>query len=118
VHALSDGIVTISNFISSLDKPEAREFVKKVRDRYGPSTIVSNTTDAHYNLMRFYIGGIERAQGNDKEKVTDDMVDQDAYAQARAAARSRCDPRASRRERIAAGDGERERRPSRRPQQP
>jgi ABC-type branched-subunit amino acid transport system substrate-binding protein len=72
----SDGIVTISNFISSLDKPEAKEFVKKVRDRYGSNTIVSNTTDAHYNLMRFYFGGIDRAQSNDKEKVTDDMVDQ------------------------------------------
>src|SRR5215472_9882609 len=72
----SDGIVTISNFISSLDKPEAKEFVKTVRDRYGPKTIVSNTTDAHYNLMRFYFGGIERAQGTDKEKVTDAMVDQ------------------------------------------
>jgi ABC-type branched-subunit amino acid transport system substrate-binding protein len=72
----SDGIVTISNFISSLEKPEAREFVKKVRDRYGPNTIVSNTTDAHYNLMRFYFGGIERAQSTDKEKVTDAMVDQ------------------------------------------
>lgn len=75
-NAESDGIVTISNFISSLDKPEAKEFVKKVRDRYGPNTIVSNTTDAHYNLMRFYFGGIERAQSTDKEKVTDDMVDQ------------------------------------------
>jgi ABC-type branched-subunit amino acid transport system substrate-binding protein len=72
----SDGIVTISNFISSLDKPEAKEFVKKVRDRYGPKTIVSNTTDAHYNLMRFYFGGIERAQSTDKEKVVDAMVDQ------------------------------------------
>jgi branched-chain amino acid transport system substrate-binding protein/urea transport system substrate-binding protein len=72
----SNGIVTISNFISSLDKPEAKEFVKKVRDRYGPNTIVSNTTDAHYNLMRFYFGGIERAQSTDKEKVTDAMVDQ------------------------------------------
>jgi ABC-type branched-subunit amino acid transport system substrate-binding protein len=72
----SDGIVTISNFISSLDKPEAKEFVKKVRDRYGPKTIVSNTTDAHYNLMRFYFGGIERAQSTDKEKVIDAMVDQ------------------------------------------
>lgn len=75
-HPESDGIVTISNFISSLDKPEAKALVKKVRDRYGPHTIVSNTTDAHYNLMRFYFGGIRRAHGTDKEKVTDDMVDQ------------------------------------------
>ena len=72
----SEGIVTISNFISSLDKPEAKAFAKKVRDRYGPTTIVSNTTDAHYNLMRFYFGGVERANSADKEKVTDAMVDQ------------------------------------------
>ena len=72
----SDGIVTISNFISSLDKPEAKAFVKKVRDRYGQTTIVSNTTDAHYNLMRFYLNGIHRAQTTDKEKVLNAMVDQ------------------------------------------
>jgi urea transport system substrate-binding protein len=72
----SDGIVTISNFISTLDKPEAKAFVKKVRDRYGPKTIVSNTTDAHYNLMRFYFGGIKRAHTVQKEKVTDAMVNQ------------------------------------------
>lgn len=72
----SDGIVTISNFISSLDKPEAKAFVKKVRDHYGPKTIVSNTTDAHYNLMRFYFGGIRRAETTSKEKVLAAMVDQ------------------------------------------
>lgn len=71
-----DGIVTISNFISSLDKPEAKAFVKKVRDRYGANTIVSNTTDAHYNLMRFYFGGIRKAETTDKEKVLAAMVDQ------------------------------------------
>ena len=71
-----DGIVTISNFISSLDKPEAKAFVKKVQGRYGQNTIVSNTTDAHYNLMRFYLNGIRRAQTTEKEKVLDAMVDQ------------------------------------------
>jgi ABC-type branched-subunit amino acid transport system substrate-binding protein len=75
-NAESDGIVTISNFISSLDQPEAKAFVKKVRDRYGANTIVSNTTDAHYNLMRFYFGGIRKAETTDKEKVLAAMVDQ------------------------------------------
>jgi ABC-type branched-subunit amino acid transport system substrate-binding protein len=75
-NAESDGIVTISNFISSLDKPEAKAFVKKVRDRYGANTIVSNTTDAHYNLMRFYFDGIRKAKTTDKEKVLAAMVDQ------------------------------------------
>jgi ABC-type branched-subunit amino acid transport system substrate-binding protein len=72
----SDGIVTISNFTSSLDKPEAKAFVKKVRDRYGPKTIVSNTTDAHYNVMRFYFNGVQRAGTTDKDKVLAAMVDQ------------------------------------------
>jgi ABC-type branched-subunit amino acid transport system substrate-binding protein len=75
-NAESDGIVTISNFISSLDKPEAKAFVNKVRDRYGANTIVSNTTDAHYNLMRFYFSGIRKAETTDKEKVLAAMVDQ------------------------------------------
>jgi urea transport system substrate-binding protein len=75
-NAESDGIVTISNFISSLDKPESKAFVKKVRDRYGANTIVSNTTDAHYNLMRFYFGSIRKAETSDKEKVLAAMVDQ------------------------------------------
>jgi ABC-type branched-subunit amino acid transport system substrate-binding protein len=72
----SDGIVTISNFTSSLDKPEAKNFVKKVRDRYGPKTIVSNTTDAHYNVMRFYFNGVKKAGTTDKDKVLAAMVDQ------------------------------------------
>ena len=72
----SDGIYTISNFTASLKKPEAVAFVKKVRDRYGPQAIVSNTTDAHYNLMRLYFGGVNRAKTADKEKVTDAMLDQ------------------------------------------
>ena len=72
----SDGIVTISNFTSSLDKPEAKDFVKKVRDRYGPKTIVSNTTDAHHNVMRFYFNGVQRAGTTDKDKVLAAMVDQ------------------------------------------
>jgi urea transport system substrate-binding protein len=75
-NAESDGIVTISNFISSLDKPEAKAFVKKVRDRYGPNTIVSNTTDAHYNVLRFYFNGIKRAESFDRDKILAAMVDQ------------------------------------------
>ena len=71
-----EGIVTISNFTSSLDKPEAQAFVKKVRDRYGPKTIVSNTTDAHYNVVRFYFNGVRRAGTTDWDKVLPAMVDQ------------------------------------------
>ncbi len=72
----SDGIFTISSFNSFLPRPEAVAFVKKVRDHYGPQTIVSNNLHAHYQMMRFYFGGIERAKTADKEKVTDAMVPQ------------------------------------------
>ena len=72
----SEGIVSIVNFTETLDKPEARAFVEKVRGRYGQDAIVSNTVDAHYNLTRFLIGGIERAGSSDKEAFIDAMGDQ------------------------------------------
>lgn len=72
----SEGIVSIVNFTETLDKPEARAFVEKVRGRYGEDAIVSNTVDAHYNLTRFLIGGIERAGSSDKEAFIDAMGDQ------------------------------------------
>lgn len=72
----SDDIVTVSSFTSTLKNPEAVAFVKKVRDRFGPQTIVSNNLYAHYNLTRLYFGGVQRAKTSDKEKVTDAMVGQ------------------------------------------
>jgi branched-chain amino acid transport system substrate-binding protein/urea transport system substrate-binding protein len=70
----SEGIVTVANFISTLDKPEARAFVTKVRKRFGDSAIVSNTVDAHYMLTRFFIEGVKRAGGVDKEKIIDSVT--------------------------------------------
>lgn len=75
-HQESEDIITISSFTASLGKPETIAFVKKVHDRYGPQVIVSNTTNAHYNSMRLYFGGVQRAQSVDKEKVTDAMLGQ------------------------------------------
>lgn len=72
----SEGIVTASNFIETLDKPEARAFVEKVRAKFGPDAVVSNTVDAHYTLTRFLIEAIKRAGSDDKEAVTDAMVGQ------------------------------------------
>ncbi|MEJ8814528.1 substrate-binding protein [Variovorax ureilyticus] len=72
----SEGIVTVSSFTSTLQKPEAVAFVKKVRERFGPQTIVSNNLYAHYYLTKLYFGGVQRANSSDKEKVTDAMLDQ------------------------------------------
>ena len=70
----SEGIVTVANFISTLDKPEAKAFVAKVKARFGDTAIVSNTVDAHYMLTRFFIEGIKRANSADKEKIIDHVT--------------------------------------------
>jgi len=72
----SEGIVTMANFIATLDRPEAKEFAAKVKARYGQDAVVSNTVDAHYNLTRFFIEGVRKAGSDDKEKITDAMVGQ------------------------------------------
>lgn len=72
--AESEGIVAPSDFVQTLDKPEARAFVAKVRARYGASTVVSNTVDAHYTLTRFFIEGVKRAGTADRQAVAKAMV--------------------------------------------
>ena len=70
----SEGIVTVANYISTLDKPEAKAFNAKVRKRFGDAAIVSNTVDAHYMLTRFFIEGVKRAGAVDKEKIIDSVT--------------------------------------------
>jgi branched-chain amino acid transport system substrate-binding protein/urea transport system substrate-binding protein len=72
----SEGIVAPANFIATLDRPEAKAFGDKVRAKFGDKATISNTVDAHYNLTRFFIGGITRSESDDREKITDAMVDQ------------------------------------------
>ncbi len=72
----SEGILCPANFIATLDRPEAKALVAKVKGRFGADAVVSNTVDAHYNLTRFFIGGIERAGSDDKEAITDAMPGQ------------------------------------------
>jgi ABC-type branched-subunit amino acid transport system substrate-binding protein len=72
----SEGILCPANFIATLERPEAKAFVAKVRDRFGADAVVSNTVDAHYNLARFFVEGIKRAGSDDKEAITEAMVDQ------------------------------------------
>lgn len=70
----SEGIVTVSNFIQTLDKPEAKAFVAKVKARYGEATVVSNTVDAHYTLTRLFIEGVKRAGSDDPSAIIQNMV--------------------------------------------
>lgn len=70
----AEGIVTASNFIETLDKPEAKEFVAKVKARFGARTVVSNTVDAHYTLTRLFVEGVKRANSDDPEAIMSNMV--------------------------------------------
>lgn len=72
----SNGIIGSSNFVATLDKPEAKAFVEAVHKRFGDKAVVSNTVDAHHTLTRFFIAGVTKAGSDDKEKITDAMVDQ------------------------------------------
>lgn len=72
----SEGVVTVANFIPTLDKPETKAFVEKVRKRFGDTAVVSNTVDAHYMLTRFFIEGVKRAGSDDREKIIDNVTGQ------------------------------------------
>ncbi len=75
-HDESNGIVAPADFTSSLVSEDAEKLKSLAHKRYGADAIVSNTVDAHWTLSRMYIEGIRRAGGDDKEAVTDAMVDQ------------------------------------------
>jgi branched-chain amino acid transport system substrate-binding protein/urea transport system substrate-binding protein len=72
----SEGILTVVNFVGTLDRSESKAFVAKVKQAYGEDAIVSGTVDAHYMITKFFINGVQRAQSDDKEKIIDAMVDQ------------------------------------------
>ncbi len=71
----SEGIVGTANFIATLDKPEAKELVAKVRARYGDSAIISNTVDAHYTMTRILIEAIKKAGSAEIEAFNAAMLD-------------------------------------------
>ena len=65
----SEGIVVPTPFISSLDKPEAKALVERVRARYGADAMISATTNAHYTLTRLFIEAVKKAGSDDKDKI-------------------------------------------------
>ena len=71
----AEGIVGTANFIATLDKPEAKEFVAKVKARYGDGAIVSNTVDAHYTATRFLVEGLKKADSDQTDAFSAAMLD-------------------------------------------
>ncbi len=64
----ADGIVTCSHFISSLDRPESKDFVARQKKRFGEKATVSFYVDAHYGITRFYLEAMKKA-GSDKAEA-------------------------------------------------
>ena len=70
----SDGIVTCSHFIQTLDRPEAKDFVARQRKRFGPTATVSYYVDAHYGITRFYLDAIQKAKSAKPEDAMKAIV--------------------------------------------
>lgn len=72
----SDGIVTCSHFIQTLDRPEAKDFVARQRKRFGANATVSYYVDAHYGITRFYLDAIQKAKSAKPEDAMKAIVNQ------------------------------------------
>jgi branched-chain amino acid transport system substrate-binding protein/urea transport system substrate-binding protein len=69
----SEGILTALPFLESLNKPEAKSFVKRVRKMFGPKTVVTWATASHYGLVNLLAKGIQKAKSLNREKIIDAM---------------------------------------------
>jgi len=71
-----EGIVTCAPFLANLDKEEARAFVDRQKNMFGPDAVVSYFAESHYGLLMFLKNAIEKAGTDDKEKIIGAMGDQ------------------------------------------
>ena len=64
-----EGLVAPMPFMEALDRPEAVEFVAKQRAKFGENTVVTYYADSHYNMTRFYLNAVRKADTDDKAAV-------------------------------------------------
>ncbi len=72
----AEGIITCNPFLSSLDRPETRDFVDRQKKMFGPNVKVGCFAESHYGLIMLLKNAIEKVQSDDKEKIIDAMGDQ------------------------------------------
>ena len=65
----AEGIIAPLPFMQGLDRPEAKEFVAKQLAKYGEKAKVTYYADSHYNLTRFYLNAVKKANTDDKKAV-------------------------------------------------
>lgn len=68
-----DGIIASMHFLSSMEKPETKAFVKRQKELYGEDTIVTYSTESHYGLVMMLKEAINKAGSLDREKIIDAM---------------------------------------------
>ena len=67
--AESEGIIGVSHFIQTLDRPEAHDFVARQKARHGDDVVVSDCVVAHYGITKFFFDAMQRADSDDTDKV-------------------------------------------------
>lgn len=72
----AEGIIAPLPFMQTLDRPEAKEFVAKQIEKFGPDIRVTYYADSHYNLTRFYLNAVRKADTDDKAAVMAALPDQ------------------------------------------
>ena len=75
--AQAEGLMGCTHFIETLDRPEAKDFVARLKARYGDNQSASYLAEAAYGLTKLFIEGIRRADSDDKEKIIDATVGQE-----------------------------------------
>jgi branched-chain amino acid transport system substrate-binding protein/urea transport system substrate-binding protein len=67
--AESEGIIGVSHFIQTLDRPESREFVARQKVIYGDDVVVSDVVVAHYGITKFFVDAMRRADSDETNKI-------------------------------------------------
>ena len=67
--AESEGIIGVSHFIQTLDRPESHDFVARQKARHGDDVVVSDCVVAHYGITQFFLEAMQRADSDETDKI-------------------------------------------------
>jgi branched-chain amino acid transport system substrate-binding protein/urea transport system substrate-binding protein len=65
----SEGIIGVSHFIQTLDRPESIDFVNRQKKKFGGDVVVSDAVVAHYGITKFFLDAMQRADTDDTNKI-------------------------------------------------
>ena len=65
----SEGIIGVSHFIQTLDRPESIDFVNRQKKKYGSDVVVSDAVVAHYGITKFFLDAMKRADSDNTNKI-------------------------------------------------